>query len=136
MDKRNEFVDIARQWIGVPYRHQGRTRQGVDCIGLAIACAQALGLPVYDVDGYSRAPSGGMMRRLLKAHTDPMALSDIEPGDLLHMAFNEQPQHLAIVSNLQPLRIIHADGLVGRVVEHGLDGQWRGRIRDAYRIRG
>ena len=32
--KRREIVAAARDWVGVPYRHQGRTRNGIDCIGL------------------------------------------------------------------------------------------------------
>lgn len=31
-----QMVDEARRWVGVPFRHQGRTRFGVDCIGLGI----------------------------------------------------------------------------------------------------
>ena len=31
---REMVVAEARTWIGVKWRHQGRTREGVDCIGL------------------------------------------------------------------------------------------------------
>ena len=34
--KRREIVDAARNWVGVPYRHQGRTRNGIDCVGLLL----------------------------------------------------------------------------------------------------
>jgi cell wall-associated NlpC family hydrolase len=32
----NVIVSAARSWLGVPWRHQGRTRQGVDCAGLVV----------------------------------------------------------------------------------------------------
>ena len=28
---RSEIIEFARSWVGVPWRHQGRTRNGIDC---------------------------------------------------------------------------------------------------------
>lgn len=134
MANRLDIVTEARKWVGVPYRHQGRSRTGVDCIGLAVLVVRDLGIMDYDVDGYSRVPSGRMMSRLLAEKCAAVAFSKVEPGDLLHMAFSGQPQHVAIVSNTGPARIIHADAVIGRVVEHTLSENWRNMIRGAYRI--
>lgn len=41
-----DLVTAARSWVGVKYRHQGRNRNGVDCIGLPIAVCQEAGLLV------------------------------------------------------------------------------------------
>lgn len=38
------IVDTAREWIGVPWRHQGTTRAGVDCGGFIIGVAADLGI--------------------------------------------------------------------------------------------
>lgn len=134
MASRADIVFEARKWVGVPYRHQGRSRTGVDCIGLAVVVVRDLGVMDYDIDGYGRTPSGRMMTRLLSERCQPVPLADIEEGDLLHMAFGGQPQHVAIVSGTNPARIIHADATAGHVVEHGLDATWRGMVRGAYRI--
>jgi cell wall-associated NlpC family hydrolase len=131
---RDEFVSLARDWVGVPYRHQGRSRTGVDCIGLAICVAHELRISDFDIDGYGRVPSGRMMARMMRDMLDPVSLADAAPGDLLHMAFSGQPQHIAIMSSADPDRIIHADANIGRVVEHGLDAVWRSRIRGVYRV--
>lgn len=134
MANRTDIVFEARKWVGVPYRHQGRSRTGVDCIGLAVVVVRELGLMDYDIDGYSRVPSGRMMTRLMAERLQTIDLADAQPGDLLHMAFTGQPQHVAIVSSDNPARIIHADAVAGRVVEHALDANWRGLVRGAYRI--
>jgi cell wall-associated NlpC family hydrolase len=44
----NAIIAAARSWLGVPWRHQGRTRQGVDCAGLVVLVGRGLGLDDYD----------------------------------------------------------------------------------------
>jgi branched-chain amino acid transport system ATP-binding protein len=54
------LVAEARCWLGTPFRHQGRIRgQGVDCIGLVLEPARALGLTDYRPGAYSRLPDAG-----------------------------------------------------------------------------
>ena len=133
--KPDEIVNAARAYVGIPYRHQGRTRRGLDCVGLLIRCAHDLNISDFDINGYSRIPSGAMMSRLMAEQMDRLNDSAYQCGDVLHMAFDRQPQHIAIVSNLSPLRIIHADSVAGAVVEHSLDQQWLARVRGHYRLR-
>ena len=42
------IIAAARAWLGVPWRHQGRTRQGVDCAGLVVLVGREFGLAAYD----------------------------------------------------------------------------------------
>ena len=128
------IVEAARGWLGVPYQHQGRTMAGVDCVGLGIAVAHQLGLSQYDITGYSRNPSGQRRRRLLREHCTPVDLAEIRAGDILHLRFGAEPQHLAVVTRTDPTYILHADSLAGRVVEHILDPGWRAMCRGAYRL--
>ena len=51
-------VAQARTWLGTPWRHQGRSPRGVDCAGLVVLVARALGLADHDVAGYGRHSSG------------------------------------------------------------------------------
>lgn len=132
MVTRNQVIDTARDYLGVPYQHQGRTRNGLDCIGLAIVVAHDLGLTDFDIDGYGRVPSGKRMSMQLSAECTKLRNGSAKPGDLLHMAYEKQPQHIALVTDKG---IIHADSQRG-VVEHRLDSAWRARIRGAYRLPG
>ena len=58
------------------------------------------------------------------------------PGDVVLLAWRRlMPAHAAILGDgPNGLSLIHADGQVGRVVEHRLDREWWGRIVCAYRL--
>lgn len=133
-----DIVVKAREYLGTPWQHQGRRKGlGVDCAGLIICVAHELGLSEFDVTDYGRTPNPQRMGELLDAHMDRVFVSQAEPGDVLWMAFDADPQHLAIVTDIG---IIHAlsnlSGGISRVAEHRLNYTWRQRIRRAYRYRG
>lgn len=127
------IIETARQWIGTPFKHQGRVRGvGVDCAGLAIGISKDLGLPVIDESGYARSPKDNAMRVLIEQQCD--AITKIEIGALLFMP-HSGTLHLAIVSQLDPIYIIHAYQPAGKVVEHRLDSKWLRRVAKIYRVR-
>lgn len=136
MSTRADLVDAARAWLGVPYQHQGRTRHGVDCIGLLLCVAHALGLSAYETHAYSRNPSGYRMARLMAHHLTRIDFTQVGPADVLHLATVTEPQHVAIVSRAHPLYVIHADSAAGRVVEVRLDERLLKRVRGSYRVPG
>jgi cell wall-associated NlpC family hydrolase len=132
----DSIVAHARTWLGVPFRHQGRDRNGVDCAGLVICLGRDLGMfaPDFDVNGYRRAPDGTMLAECDK-HLDVAPFSQ---AHIAVMRFSEEPQHVAL---LVPYRhggvaALHALERSGKVVEHRLDATWRGRIVKTYRFRG
>lgn len=87
----------ARTQLGVPWRHQGRLPGvALDCAGLVICAARALGLvPVtFDVNGYSRVPDGTMMR-FCNEHMTPIGAPEL--GAVIVVATHNDPQHMGIV---------------------------------------
>ena len=130
------LVAEARRWLGTPFRHQGRIRgEGVDCVGLVLEPARALGLTDYRPGAYSRLPDAGTLRRELARHLVTVAKPELREGDILLLAAPLSPSHLALVGELAgTLTMIHASGPIGRVVEHGIDAVWDGRIRGVYRF--
>jgi len=133
---REEIVDSARSWVGVPYLHQGRTRKGVDCIGLLACIAKQFQISDYDETDYGRRPSGLHMRRVLQDNLQPIALADLREADILHMATDNEPLHVAVVSRANPLYIIHSSSDFGKVIEQRLDDVYVRRLRACYRIPG
>jgi cell wall-associated NlpC family hydrolase len=131
MTTRQQIVDESRKWIGTRWIHQGRSRAGVDCVGLVVRVAHALNLSTFDTADYSRQPDPVRMRALLAEHMEPVANPHI--GDVLLMKFEIEPQHVAIVTDLG---IIHAYAQVRRVVEHRLDSVWQSRVVGTYQFRG
>lgn len=128
----NDIVIEARKWLDTPFHHQGRLiGVGVDCAGLVVGVAHALGLSDFDTADYSRQPDPTRMRAVLNEHMDPVA--EYQPGDVLWFAIDSEPRHLAIMTDIG---IIHAAAKLRKVAEHSLDAQWIKRIRGAWRFRG
>jgi hypothetical protein len=129
-------VAHARSWLGVPFRHQGRDRNGVDCAGLVICLGRELGLlpKDFDVNGYRRSPDGTMLAECDK-HLD---IAPIAQAHVAVMRFSEEPQHIALLVPYRHggLAVLHALERSGKVVEHRIDSVWRDRIVKTYRFRG
>lgn len=136
--KASEIITTAREFVGVPFRHQGRSKSGIDCVGLPVVVASLHGLKPRDVSGYPRRPGGGLLEQTFDAHVESgelvrVPISQRQAGDFLMMSFSGQPQHLAIFTGEN---IIHAYEAVGKVCEHRLDEKWAGRIVRVYRLTG
>ena len=130
-------VDIARNYLGTPFHHQGRVPGvGLDCAGVVVCAFAESGFPVQDIAGYGRIPAGGVFIRAVMEHCDTINLADVQQGDLMMFAFRDEPQHIAIVSSVAPIMLIHAYQDVGCVVENELDVTWQGRLRGCYRLKG
>jgi cell wall-associated NlpC family hydrolase len=128
-----EVVRVARGFLGTPFRHQGRMPgRGLDCAGVIVCAARALGLSGYDVAGYGRLPSDDAMADHLRA-AGCRDIANGSPGDIYLMRFETDPQHLACITDIG---VLHAYAEIGRVVEHRLDAVWRGRIVRAFRLPG
>jgi cell wall-associated NlpC family hydrolase len=137
----SKLVEQARTYLGVPWRHLGRSRRAVDCAGLLICAYADLGVVVPVIEHYGREPyKDGLMTGLRAALGDPVA-DGPKVGDIVVMtsaAFGAvQPHHLGIIGDdpHHGLSLIHADGEPGvsRVVEVGLADAYRKRIVAVFR---
>ncbi len=130
----DRIIDAARACIGTPFRHQGRIPGvALDCAGLVIAVANALGVAYVDQQGYSRTPANGRLECALDDQPclERIAAMDRQPGDVLLIRFAGDPQHLAIFAGDT---LIHSYARVGSVCEHRLASVWAARIVCAYRF--
>lgn len=130
------LADAARGYLGVPWVHQGRSRVGLDCIGLPVLAWADCGRPVADVTTYGRSPHGGLLERHLRAtFGPPVPKTDMADGDVVAIAYKVQVRHLGIVGTYPSggLSLIHTDQMVGRVTEHRIDAAWLDRIKAVYR---
>lgn len=136
------FVGEARTYLGVRWRHQGRSREGVDCIGLPVVCAAAvrgLDIPLPDyrppIPDYRPTTNDEAMLRGCQQYLQPVATADAQPGDIVVLGFEKQ-RHMAILGDYPGggLSLIHAYLPNGKVVEMRLDDAWRGRILSVFRL--
>lgn len=136
-DEQVRILNIARECIGTPFRHQGRIKGlALDCVGVAIHVAKELQIEYSDVNGYSRIPSNGLLEEAFMNQTCITRihdLNDMQDGDILLMRFAGEPQHVAIYCK-ENNSIIHGYEAVGKVCEHILDSVWSKRIKMIYRF--
>ena len=137
-----DVVAAAQSWVGVPWRHQGRSREGVDCLGLLIVVARDLGIDRgIDLDApafraYRRLPPAGLAGKLAE-HLDRATI--IEPGTIGLFALAEtQPAHVGIFAPGpgSGLDLIHAYAPAKAVVRHRLTDDWRQNLRALFSYRG
>lgn len=129
-----DIIAIARACLGTPFRHQGRIPGvALDCAGLVVAVAAALGADYLDQEGYGRLPVDNRLTEALDAQPCLERVATRLPGDVLLLRFGGEPQHLSIHAGTT---LIHAWEAVGRVCEHGLDARWLSRVVQAYRFTG
>ena len=124
-----QVVREARTWVGVPFLHQGRSRNGVDCVGLPIVVlhdARRLP-PTLKLRDYPRAalPTGNLEQHFL-ALLHPAARRTC-PAVSLRFKWQRTLAHVAIYTDTDTL--IHALETHGRVIEHGFRGMWRTPLR-------
>jgi len=134
---RAAIVGSALDWLGTPYRHQGRTRGvGCDCLGLLLGIWRDLyGDPPVAPPNYSRDwITGGDDDPLTDAAKQLMCRVDVQkarPGHILLFRWKPaQPaRHCAVLAPDQT--IIHAYERTG-VVRSVLVPAWNRRITAAF----
>lgn len=137
MTSPEQFVTEARSYVNTPFHHGGRLPGvGLDCIGVAVCAAAACGLQHRDLAAYPLRANGQLAKELdaqlaCISHVSgsiPGAL----PGDILLMAFEPEPHHIAIYASDT---IIHAYTQARKCVEQPFVYYWRGLVRGVYRFK-
>ena len=135
---RAAFLAAARAYVGVRWRHLGRSQKGVDCIGLVIAALRDCGVAVDSPPTYTREPDGTLRDGLIERLGEPV--TDWRAGDVVLMRWNtlNGPHcHVGILgTNRGEWTLLHAYLAEQRVVEHRLDGHWPRRIADVFSLTG
>lgn len=132
-----DVVTLAKGWIGVPFRHAGRSRQGVDCIGLVIKVAHEAGISSFDTTDYSRRPVPSEFVQGCKEHLDRILLDDAGSGDIGVFAEPRTPCHVGLIERDTGGRrwVIHAYAPARKVIYEPLVGDRLSRMIMAFRFK-
>lgn len=128
----------AENWIGVPFKWQGRVKAGCDCKGLIAGVASVCGRTEGETLQARAGDYGALVdaQRLLSGLAEIFdQVTDIGPGDILVLRIGGKPQHLAIAAPKEgkPTRAIQAlhtgpqKVIVGRVPRDMIHSIWRWR---------
>ena len=102
---REQFIAVVRSFDGVPYRHLGRSRFGVDCVGVLLCAAQELGIVPSDADWreYTQNVADYTLVEEIEASgylTRLAEWTDAREGDVLLQKFHKRlpASHILIVT--------------------------------------
>ncbi len=129
---RQEVVDHARTYLGIPWRHRGRTLTGIDCVGLLVLVGRHFGCKVRDVEGYARVPNGTMLGHLDYNFTRAVDLNP-KVGQIGTFRDGGHRMHVGIISEkYRRLHLVHATLDRGQVYEEPLDQRLMGNLGELF----
>lgn len=139
MDTRKKIIESARAYLDVKWRHQGRSRHGVDCAGLVLLVGKAHGYLPQDLDviGYARRPNKFTFLEPFRKNMDEKPLDQAKTGDVLIFADGPYPCHTGFqTEKYGEVYFLHAYAGLRRVLEQPLDDMWRGKLTHCFEYRG
>lgn len=125
---RADIVQTARSYLGVKWKHMGRDREGLDCVGLLIAVWRDLGYEPSEVPipPYRLQPDGTMLD-YFKRYMVRCPLLSIREGTAVVFSYFGSPYHAGIVIDAKQRFIVHAFAQTRQVVVDDLDNGLHGR---------
>ncbi|MCP3899115.1 MAG: C40 family peptidase [Desulfobacteraceae bacterium] len=133
------IISECRSYLGVPWKHQGRSRKGVDCVGFLLLALKESNIPMLEIRGYARTPDGVALKAIMDKQPSLERVSQpYKIGDIVLFRIRKEPQHVAILvdSNTSELGMIHSyNGGKKMVVEHDFADYWKQKVVSVYRLK-
>jgi hypothetical protein len=119
----------------------GRSRFGIDCVGLALLAARDIGYAVEDVTEYVRGAHGYDVVREIAARSRPASLVELRDDLIILFRDGIYPCHCGILGTspegapgaAPAWSLVHAHAKAGKVVEDPFDG-WAGKATHAFAL--
>ena len=127
----------AHKYIDVPFKHQGRTTRGLDCVGVPILSAWDCGYRRYKEFAYGREPDPVVLVAILEYHFGARVAHPPEVNNVIlaSLHLGGPAVHVGIVTTYpygNTLGVIHAYGTIGRVVYQGLSEKMMQHVVGVY----
>ncbi|NLW56739.1 MAG: C40 family peptidase [Firmicutes bacterium] len=136
--ERNEYYKLAQDLLGIPYRHGGRDKEGIDCLGLLCLFYKKLGINLPDHDGqeysldwYKKDPERFWRGLQQVGEEVSLATEPLKPLDLVYFKIGGAITHAAVM--LDEHSFLHV--MSGqRVHITRLTRAWKRRLKGARRL--
>lgn len=129
----------ARELIGAPYLHQGRSRNGIDCVGVPIWTMQQLGTLPRELTqaNYGRLSNGELIAAC-RMFCTPLDADELGCLIVIRWPGERQAGHVAVRTQLPDGRpgMLHAYRNHGGVREHGYQAKWPQWTNGLFRLPG
>jgi cell wall-associated NlpC family hydrolase len=123
------FIAAAMNYLKVPWKHEGRSARGVDCVGLVFVAAWDAGLVARSKDeqGYIRQPQELRFAETFEKYMHRKPFAERKPGDVLLHRVALRPCHCSILFDRPGYgeSILHSDIRRRGVTIDPLDENWR-----------
>tara|TARA_R110000787_G_scaffold42303_8_gene104004 strand:+ start:6391 stop:6792 length:402 start_codon:yes stop_codon:yes gene_type:complete len=130
----SDIANTALKYLGTPFVHQGRSPNGLDCVGLLVQVAKDLEFEAEDFTAYSLRPSSIKLVELLRKSCRRVE-GEAQTGDILifELIGKGWPQHAAI----KTVRgMVHSyRGGPNKVIEVSFDDSWRDCLHSVWRYK-
>tara|TARA_R110000822_G_scaffold137399_9_gene274903 strand:- start:425 stop:853 length:429 start_codon:yes stop_codon:yes gene_type:complete len=97
----DDFVVAVESLIGTRIVHRGRSRNGIDCVGVPIVALRSLGLDAEEPKSYGVIPDADLLTGYLRKCCRLVAFEDRRAGDLLQVRVGNQGRHLAVITGVE-----------------------------------
>lgn len=126
----------SNDYIRIPFKEHGRTRDGADCWGLAcIIYAEQLGIELPALTGYEHTKDKARISTIIKSESiswDFIKPGDEKPFDIAVFKMLGQPMHVGVV--VKPGLMIHCERGSGVYITYYYkENQWDRRLEGFFR---
>lgn len=134
---RDDIVTTARQYLGTRFHKGGRTKAGLDCVGLITLVAYDIGYKhVDDVTYYDFEPRPDEFLKTIRSQTNPVIGLVPKKGNVVMLRQSIYPMHCGIIGqNQSGLTVINANLHLRKVVEEPISN-WQNLIIELRDYRG
>lgn len=133
-----DIVALAKSLYAqkIPYRHQGRSLSGLDCIGVPFYIMHYYDFSRFDLTDYGKRPNIIAFRKALAdSGCRLIPYKDRAPGDILQMSYPQWPTHCAILEVENSVEwIIHSMLTRKKVSREVLSAQKDAQVSCAWRM--
>jgi hypothetical protein len=131
----NNFIEKARSWIGTPFHPKAKIKKvGCDCVGFILGVLEELFFEKKLIvpDYFNPFKESVKLLSFMEKNFEkrPIAL-----GSILLIKLSETQYHIALITALNPLQIIHSSSSLG-VIEEVLPLLWKEKILGSFSLGG
>lgn len=131
------LFEVASNYIDTPFVHQGRVPgSGLDCVGVYVCAAHAVGLKLHDFIAYGKEASSKELLARLKENFVLVEPKEKQKDDLLlfWVITKNIPQHIGLYGGNGSFIHAYSRPQYGKVRLDSLEGRWEKHLHSVWRL--
>lgn len=121
-----ELIRAARSMLGAPWVHMGRSRSGMDCLGMIALSMRECGIDLFKLTDVPDRPYGRAadprLITLIQERLTPAPQNTAGALAVFRFYGDRYPRHVGLIGEAGT--VIHCNAKHSAVMEHGLRAHW------------